>query len=370
MKDDNNCCYNFTFTDIVVLSRTCTKNDIDYLRRLHVFNYVVLDEEDYEKLKNYLLNQLDVYKKIIGKDKYVSGEKIFLWQDKSTEILRLLEISAYFINDHETILNVFDQMREITNSRIILSEIVRIMKIFIRKSKIDESVIIDYVEKWLVEIYNDDIGHFCKISELLADCNEKNSLNNISNMITEGKFDEKHLQSMNNLFLMLSAEAQDKIEQIQEFTVVNVHTMYRETKIPDKNIIYKACKKSFDAIINKRKSEQKGRHISYGVYTDDEIIKTGTILLLENDCNDTTFLNEYLGINAEYDYWFSDKVYAYEEIDIHWIEYYSDTILDKIKSDPQKKEQMLNVLVMDSNLRNAEDWLVKRIFYVYRYLIQ
>lgn len=40
------------------------------------------------------------------------------------------------------------------------------------------------------------------ISELLADCNEKNSLNNISHMITEEKFDEKHLQSMNNLFLM------------------------------------------------------------------------------------------------------------------------------------------------------------------------
>lgn len=370
LKADNNCCYNFTFTDIVVLSRTCAKDDIDYLRRLYVFEYVVLDEEDYEKLKNYLLNQLDTYKTIIGKDKCVSGEKIFLWQDKSTEILRLLEISAYFINDSETVLNVFDQMREITNSRIILSEIVRIMKIFIRKSKMAENIIIDYVEKWLVEIYKDDIGHFCKISELLADFNEKNSLNIISHMIVEGWFDEKHLQSMNNLFIMLNAEAQDKIEQIQEFTVVNVQTMYGETKIPDKNIIYKACKNSFDTIIDKRKSEQKGIHISYGVYTDDEIIKTGTILLLENNCDDKAFLDEYLGINEEYDYWFADKEYTCEEIDIHWIEYYSDAILDKIKSDAQKKEQMLNALVMDSNLKSAEDGLVKRIFYVYRYLIQ
>ena len=175
---------------------------------------------------------------------------------------------------------------------------------------------------------------------------------------------------MNNIFLLLNSEAQKKIEQIQEFTVINVRTMYRESKILDKNIIYKACRYSFDKIISKRESEQKGIQISYGAYTDDEIIKVGTILLLENDCTDKEFLREYLGLNEEYDYWFSEKVYSHEEINIHWIEYYSDVILDKIKSDCEKKIQMIKALELDSNLRKADDWLIRRIFYVYRYLIQ
>ena len=369
-KEDNNCYYNFTFTDIVILSRTCDKNDIDYLKRLYVFDYVVLDEEDKDKLTNYLFRQLEIYKKIIGKDKYISGENLFFWQDKSTEVLRLLEISAYFISDSGVIINVFNYMREIINPKIILPEIVQIMKIYIRRSKIEKKVIIDYVEKWLIDIYNEDVEKFNKVSELLADCNEKNMLNEISDMIIKDKFDIKQLKCMNNIFLLLNSEAQKKIEQIQEFTVINVRTMYRESKILDKNIIYKACRYSFDKIISKRESEQKGIQISYGAYTDDEIIKVGTILLLENDCTDKEFLREYLGLNEEYDYWFSEKVYSHEEINIHWIEYYSDIILDKIKSDCEKKIQMIKALELDSNLRKADDWLIRRIFYVYRYLIQ
>lgn len=370
LEEDTNCYYNFTFTDIVILSRTCDGNDIDYLKRLHVFNYVSLDEEDKKKLTNYLFSQLEIYKKIIGKDKDVSGEKIFFWQDKSDELLKLLELSAYFISDCRIIINLFNQMRQITNRKIILPEIVQIMKIYIRRSEIEKKVVIDYVEKWLIEIYDEDMRDFNKVSELLADFNEKNILNDLSNMIIEGKFDEKQLKCMNNIFLLLSSDAQKKIEQIQQFTVINVYTMYRESKVSDKDIIYKACKCSFDEIINKRKSEQMGITISNGAYKDDEIIRVGTILLLENDCTDKEFLSEYLGLNEEYDYWFSDKGYNHEEIDIHWIEYYSDVVLDKIKSNCEKKAQMIKALELDSNLKKADEWLIRRMFYVYRYLIQ
>lgn len=366
----NNCYYKLTFTDIVILSKTCERNDIDYLKRIHAFNIAKLSENDIKLLTNYLIRQLNAYKKILGEDKTVSGEKIFLWIEQSFEIKRLLQLCAYYITEDDIVLKIFDLMREIINYEIIFPEIVDIMESYIVLAKVNEDRLISYVEKWLINIGNEQCEHFNKVMELLLDCKKENLMPNISQMIIEDKFDESHLKAMNNIFLLLSPEAQAKIELMLDFSVINISRRYKETEIQDTGIIYKACTVSFDQIIDKKEQEKRGLCISYGAYSDDDIIRSGIILLVENKCTDKKFFEKYKGINAEFDYWFSEQKFEDNRFDIHWIGYYSDKMLDIIKENDKKKAQMLQILEMEDNFHKADDWLVRRMFYVYRYLVK
>ncbi len=369
-KNEKNCNYKFTFTDIVILSKVCNKEDIEYLIRINVFNYMKLDNEEIEKLKKYITDQLKVYSKIIGKDKYVEGETIYLWREKSVELHLLLQVASYYICDEKTILILFDIMREIVNSCLMLPDIVRIIKSFIQKSEIQENILIKYIENWLIELLNEqELDPFNLVSELLVDYSGDNKLKSLSRLIVNGHLDEKYLEIMNNLYLLLNDEAREKVRYKQNFTVENVKRMFRETKILDKTIVYEACKNSFNKILANRALEQKGVKVSFSIYSDDAIITTGIILLLENECDDDTFFKKYIGINSEYDYWFSDKVFQDEEINIQWIKYYSDTVLNIIKKNKKRRSQMLRVLTYGRNLRIADEELTKRMFYVYRYLV-
>lgn len=71
-KSTNNCYYKLTFTDIIILSKTCDNDDIDYMKRIHVFNIAVLSKADIKLLTNYLIRQLNAYKKLLGKDGIVT----------------------------------------------------------------------------------------------------------------------------------------------------------------------------------------------------------------------------------------------------------------------------------------------------------
>lgn len=366
----NNCYYKLTFTDITILSKTCENDDIDYMKRIHVFNIAALSKADIKLLTNYLIRQLNAYKKLLGKDGTVEGEKIFLWMEQSFEIKRLLQLCAYYIAEDKIIFRIFDLMREISNYYIILPEIVDIMQSYIMLAKVNEDRLISYVENWLIDIRDKQCEHFSKVTELLIDCKKENLMPNISQMIMEDKFDERHLKAMNNIFLLLSTEAQTKIKLILDFSVVNIYKRYKETKIQDVGIIYKACTVSFDQIIEKRKQEKIGLRISYGAYSDDDIIRTGIILLAQNKCTDKKFFENYAGINDEFDYWFSERKFEDDRFDIHWIGYYSDDMLDIIKGNDKKKTQMLRILEMEDNFHKADNWLVRRMFYVYRYLVK
>lgn len=366
----NNCYYKLTFTDIIILSKTCDNNDIDYMKRIHAFNIARLSQKDIKLLTNYLIRQLNEYKKLLGKDNAINGEKIFQWMRQSFEIKKLLQLCAYYIAEDKIIFKIFDLMRDISNYMIIFPEIVDIMKDYIALAKINEDSLISYVEKWLIDIDNEQCDHFNKVMELLLDFKKENSMSNISQMIMENKFDESHLKAMNNIFLLLSKEAQVKIDLLLDFSIINISRRYKETKIQDTGIIYKACTVSFDQIIDKRKQEKRGLWITYGAYSDDDIIRAGIILLAENKCTDKKFFERYKGINDEFDYWFSEQKFEDNRFDIHWIGYYSDRMLDIIKENDKKKAQMLQILEMKDNFYKADDWLVRRMFYVYRYLVK
>lgn len=366
----NNCYYKLTFTDIVVLAKVCDKNDIDYLARIHAFNVAQLSEYDTKSLTNYLIKRLDKYKELLGRDKTVNGEKNFLWVEQSFEIERLLILCSYYITEDDIVIQIFDFMKDIENYYIIFPEIVHIMESYISIAKINEDSLIDYVEKWLIDISNERCEDFVKVTELLLDCKKENSMPNISKMVMEDRFDDEHLKSMNNIFLLLSPKAQAKINSLLDFSVINIYKRYKDTKIQDAQIIYKACSVSFNQIIDKREQEKKGLRISYGAYSDDEIIRTGIILLVENKCKDKKFFEGFVGINDEFDYWFSEQDFEDNRFNIHWIRYYSNKMLDVIKKDNKKKNQMLRILEMEDSFHKADDWLVRRMFYVYRYLVK
>lgn len=365
----NNCYYKLTFTDIIVLSKTCDKDDIDYLERIHAFNIAELSGDDIKLLTNYLIKVLNNYKEILCEDKTVSGEKIFLWIDQSFEIKRLLYVCSYYITEDDTILKIFDLMREILNQKIILPEIVNIMESYIKRAKINENKLIGYVEKWLMDFGNEQCEDFKKVTELLLNCKNVNSMPKISRMILKDKFDEDHLKAMNNIFLLLNSGAQAKINYVVDFSAINIYFRYKDTEIQDKDIIYKSCTTSFNLIIDKKNQEKRGI-ISYGAYLDDDIIRAGITLLVENKCNDKAFFEAYQGINDEFDFWFSEQSFEDDRFNIHWIGYYSDKMLDAIKEDDKKKEQMLRILEREDGFQKADDWLVRKMFYVYRYLIK
>ena len=365
----NNCYYKLTFTDIVIFSKICDRDDIDYLSGIHAFYIAELSENDVKVLTNYLIKSLNKYKEFFCEDATVSGEKIFLWIDQSSEIKRLLQLCSYYISEDDMVLKIFDLMREILNRNIILPEIVNIMKSYIERAKIDESKLIGYVEKWLMNFNNNQIDNFKNVTELLLDCKKQISMRNISKMIMEGKFDEDHLKAMNNVFLLLTPKAQAKVNLVVDFSVINIYFRYRDTEIQDKGIVYQACKVSFDQIINTRNLGERGV-ILHGVYTDDEIIRAGITLLVENECDDKAFLEAYQGINDEFDFWFSEQDFEDDRFNIHWIGYYSDKMLDAIKEDNKKKDQMIRILERKDSFQKADNWLVRRMFYVYRYLIK
>ena len=141
----NNCYYKLTFTDIVILAQICDKNDIDYLARIHAFNIAELSENDTKLLTNYLIKRLNKYKELLGEDKTVSGEKIFLWVDQSFEIKRLLKLCSYYITEDNIVIKIFDLMKEIENYHIIFPEIVHIMESYIAIAKINEDKLINYI---------------------------------------------------------------------------------------------------------------------------------------------------------------------------------------------------------------------------------
>lgn len=370
----NNCHLKLTFTDIVILSKTCAEKDIEYLRRIHALNIIELLDNDLEMLKNYLIAQLNSYKILFidykAAGRKIKGEKILLWLDYSFELKRLLQVCAYYITDEDVILYIFDLMREILNKNITIIDIVKIMETYISLNKIDEEKLINYVEKWLVNYKDERYEIFKEVAKLLFDCKKENSLPLISKMVTEEVFDDDHLKALSDVFILLSPEAQTKINFISKNSVIDVYRRYKNNEIQNVDIIYEACRVSFDDIIDRRKQEEKGLYISYGAYSDDDIIKMGIFLLIENNCNDRNFLKDYIGINDEFDYWFSEQGFDDNRFNIWWLINFTNKMLDVIKKDDNKKSQMLRILEKSDNLDKAGNYLVRRMFYVYRYLIK
>lgn len=366
--EKRNTCFEFTLADILILSKVCEKGDIEYLKRKKFFWNIDLSQKDQVDLFEYVLKQLNIYLECFKINNEIKGENIILWEHKSLELKNLLQISAYFLENEEYVMQIFDLFRKCNNQRIALNEIIEVLQCMIIHGKLDGERLLDYIEEWLLSEINKDLDNFISIEGLMRVVNTDSKMKKISKAILANEVNSDYLSKMNVIFRHLEENAKNKIEQFQEFGADDLYERYPDKIVSDKNKVYTACRNTLKGIIKRREEENSNGIYIRSVYSDDQKISMVIQLLIINGCNERDFLDQYIGINDEYDYWFSREGLSAEKFDLNWLQYYPNSILDVIKQDKSRREQLMNIMELDRKREKADESLIRRIFYVYRYL--
>lgn len=370
-KEHQNVYPKFTFDDVVILSRTCDKDDITNLNKMGILRDIVLAETDTKRLVEYIILNIKKYYTFITDKERIVGEDILYWDWKSEELKRLLEISAYFISDNQSVLRIISLIKQLHNSNFRMNEVVSIIRCFMYYGKLSDKDIIDFVENWIVANSDWKTEDLKLILDLLDICNEPCKMQLLSEFVVNNKLNNQQLLSLNNAFLLLNEEAKNIISSTKKATIIDLYVRYKNYPIDNKGIIYEALQYSYDKIIQRREETRANGVVVTSAYSVETEISMGIILLLNNKCVDNKeLLSKYAGISDEYDFWFTQENLSDDRIDLQWFRYYNDDILNLIKSDDIKKNQLIRILGIDSNRKTKDVNLLQRMIYLYDFLVK
>ena len=120
-----------------------------------------------------------------------------------------MQISAYFLENEEYVMQIFDLFRKCNNQRIALNEIIEVLQCMIIHGKIDGERLLNYIEEWLLSEINKDLDNFISIERLMRVVNTDSKMKKISKAILANEVNSDYLSKMNAIFHHLEENAKN-----------------------------------------------------------------------------------------------------------------------------------------------------------------
>lgn len=368
--------YEFTFTDIILITKSFKKEDIDYLSKKIDIAKIPFKETDV--LENHINNQIDMYRDMF-KDT-LSGGEIFIWKWLSEEIRLLLTIAPYFVQNNDCKIKVIEFIINMIDGHFGVSERIKIINGWVRIANVEKasSIIENWFIKKITPVFNHEIpaiglnqenNDIALIAQLLGDIitKDEHDSQRISKIIIDNK-DNPNLKVnyLEGLYSILNDEAKRIFDS--KYSINNVFELMQRgysNAIPDgfdeTQIIEKYLLKILDE--RKRNSEQGIKKYTFPS-NEDHIGNLAAYMFMMNF--PSSFTSKFNNICDEYDFLLNPDGFNADQFHMEWLFTYSDNLLKKLKNNPVQREVLIEMVdMMVPKFQNSVKQL-KRLFDIYK----
>lgn len=368
--------YEFTVTDIILITKSFKKEDIEYLSNKIDIAKIPFNETD--ALENYINNQIDMYKDMF-KDS-LSGGEIFMWKLFSEEIRMLLTITPYFVQSNACKIKVIEFIVSMGDGHFGVSDRIRIIKKWIRFANVEKASPI--IERWFINkitpVLNNKIpiigldqenSDIAMIAQLLGDVISKDEYDTqgVSRIIIDNKDNQycniKHLEG---LYAVLNDDAKRIYDS--KYIINNVFELMQRgysNAIPDGCNETQIIESYLKKILDERKENAEKGIKKYSFPSDEEHIgDVAAYMFMMNF--PISFTSKFDNICDEYDFLLNPGGFNVERFHMEWLFTYSNNLFIRLKNNPMQKKMIIEMIDKAiSNFKNSAKQL-KRLFDIYK----
>ena len=349
--------YTLTVQDVILMTKTFEKDDINYFDIL--VNKREIPFEETNDLEKYLYKNTGIYEEIFGT--VLEGSDILLWTSFNKEIKNLISIAPYFVKCNDCKLKVIDFVCEMLDVNFTVLDRIALIKKWIDIADVKKASPI--IEKWFEKEYNNFIDEYVNfideqvkqvayhikisyieaIGGLLCEVSKKDNYISeiISNIILNG--DSLVFNSIKNIYPVLNDDAR-KIYDNNHNIVDIFELMERgyENNLPidcnEEEIIAKFLS---DVLYKKQNNLNKSQETILSS-EDEKITKIAIYMYIKKFPFE--FTKKYATISDEYDFLLNIDAFEYEKFKIDWLYSYSDDLINKIKDNEKQREIVITAI--------------------------
>lgn len=336
----------FDLQDILLISKCCTKNDLRYFEDNINFNNIPFEEID--RLQNYTMSLIEFYKNKFTGD--ILMTEYLWWRTLSSEIQMLINISSYYLKTEYASIKIVEFILDCADGYWSYQDRMQIVKKYVTKDNSSDILVvlekhfINRIQKYKEQNTNEyDIIINISNTMALVAYHWTYQFTDLSNyIVTICKEDlELIMSAMIKLSPYLSTDAKDMI--IQKYRITTIWDLIEKCKV-DNTIDINKHLYLIDEYFKKEINENSTPGVTiYTIPPQEKYIKDVSFFIIENDIKIDSLTN-YKGHWNEFDFFFNIEDFDSDEFETDWLLYYSDKVLDYIRSNDSQLSIAKNAL--------------------------
>lgn len=358
----------FTAQDIIILSKNCVIDDLKHFEKMVAFNSIPFEERG--KLIEYITRIIDFYQSNFNKE-FLDTEYL-LWREFCTQIKSLLYISSYFIKEKNCINMLVNFIYTNKDSHFRIWDRLNIIRRYVNietansiSSTLEEWIIMT-ISKYLTtpnEKYLMDIEEISEDILLISKQHEFKAIKLSEKILQLNSEDKAIINSLIKLSNILNEDAKNIV--LQEYNVNDVWALIEKYKI-DSTIDLSKYKYLITDYFEKtiEKNNINGvNNVFYGSVLPQECCIQKIIFFIIENKIQIDGLDKYKGNWSEFDFMFVSELFDVNNFDSVWLLFYSDEILEYIKSSE------IRVSIVKNSLKQLDKSMcreyIERWFYLF-----
>lgn len=368
--------YEFTVTDIILITKSFKKEDIDYLS--NKIDIAKIPFKEIDALENYINNQIDMYKDMF-KDT-LSGGEIFIWKWFSEEIRMLLNIAPYFVQSNACKIKVIEFIITMRDGYLEVSDRVGIISEWIQIANVESASPI--IERWFINkitpVLNNEIlaigleqenSDIAMIAQLLGDVISKDEYDaqSVSRIIIDNKDNQYcNMKYLEGLYNVLNDDAKKIFDS--KYSIDNIFELMQRgysNAIPDGCNEMQIIERYFEKILDERKENAKKKIIRYTLPSVEDHIGDVAAYMFMKDFP-SSFTSKFNNICDEYDFLLNPDGFDLERFHTEWLFTYSDNLFMKLKNNSVQRKMVIEIIdktFLGDKINISQS---KRLFNIYK----
>lgn len=337
--------YEFTLTDVILISKNFTKDDISYLiKKINLKNIPFVESME---LEAHINNRINFYSRNFKRN--LSLKEVFNWKWNGEEIKNLLLISSYLVESNECRLNVIQFLIKTIDRNFEISEKIELIKKWF-EIKIAEEVFY-LVENWLIEkieavltkqSVNNIRTEMLQVANLLtiiyAQGKGRCNTNNISEVIIKNLKEISGIQGLfKHIYPILNDEAKKNVDSV--YKIDDVLQLIRRGYFGEDTKDYDELKiiDSYleNTVKEKNANEKSGIVVEKIPSVEDTVAEVAAYMLQKKFPE--TVINKYYGIWDQYDFLLNSVEFKEEVFRLEWLLRYPDDLCESLKKCSKQK---------------------------------
>lgn len=368
--------YKLILKDIVLISKTFKKDDIQYLESVVNLNNVPFQET--KLLEDYLVSKIEYYQSNFTGT--LSCGEIFMWKFYNEELKILLSICPYFIKNTDLIGKVITFICNFADGMFGVQDRCQLIYkwLYICDNQINCTSIFD---NWMIDIISEidnpanapiiierkieDLHAISKLTGVFAQVNQTSALNLLSDCILYSKNIGKYAGVLFNIYDLFNDKAQKVLDMYQkEPNISQVLKKYQNKLIADD------CE-SIKVIANFLEKEVQPK-IDNKAILSIGLNDIGAVaqLILINSLGNVVHVEKYFGYNDEFDFLLLPEQFDNSKFSVNWILKYPEAILEHLKKNLKQKDMIVSAIERVFGTDSVNKRQMVRLFDVYKYLLR
>lgn len=335
----------FELQDILLLSKCCKKDDLNYFEQIIKFSTIPFEEV--EELKYYVLKIINFYKQKFNGE-FLMTEYLW-WREICSEMQMLLYISSYYLKNANSTQEIIEFILGCNDGYWSYQDRMSTIQKYITKDnaigilKTLEKHFIDKLEKYK-EKNDTEFSNISLIGRTMYNCAFlcKYEFIDLSNFIITNKDNIQLLTSaIVPLASYLSIDSKNIV--LENYELKTVWQLIEKSKIDNTLDIGEYLYLIDDYLENEIAEINIPGMKRYTIPPQEEFIRKISFFIIENNITMNT-LSKYKGYWSEFDYFFNVNDFNQEDFDVEWLLYYSDEVLSYIKENETRMSIAKNLL--------------------------